>query len=264
MLTEAEFIDKVVLVTGASSGIGAVTAVEFAKLQASLVITGRNEENLINVAKQCEQNSPKKLHPIIVVADMNVESDVENIMQVTIQHFKRLDVLVNNAGVLESGGIENTSLAQYDRVMSTNVRAPYYLTMLATPHLVSSQGSIVNVSSVTGLRSFPNVLAYCISKSAMDQFTRCVALELGAKGVRVNSVNPGVIDTGIHKKGETGMQDEEYANFLANCRDTHALQRPGDCREVAAVIVFLASRSASNITGATLPVDGGRHAMCPR
>lgn len=262
--TDNMFSNKVVVITGASSGIGAETALEFSKLEANLVLCGRNIENLNNVAKKCEEHSPKKITPFIVSADMNKENDVENIIHSTIEHFGKLDVLVNNAGVLESGTIENTSLAQYDRVMNTNVRGPYHLTMLAVPHLLKSKGNIVNVSSVTGLRSFPNVLAYCMSKSALDQFTRCVALELAPKGVRVNAVNPGVITTGLHKKGEGSMNDEQYEAFLKKCAETHALGRPGDAKEVASVITFLASDAASNITGATLPVDGGRHAMCPR
>lgn len=256
------FSNKVVLITGASSGIGAETAVEFSKLGAYVVITGRNKSKLDGVVSLCEEVSPNNLKPTLVIADMNNEQDIKNIIKVTIDSFQKLDVLVNNAGILETGSIETTSLEQYDRVMSTNVRGPYYLSMLATPHLVKSKGNIVNVSSVTGIRSFPNVLAYCMSKSALDQFTRCVALELAPKGVRVNAVNPGVITTGIHKKG--GMSEEEYEEFLKKCAQTHAIGRPGYANEVSAVITFLASDAASNITGATLPVDGGRHAMCPR
>lgn len=256
------FASKVVLITGASSGIGAETAFEFSKLEATIVITGRNEGNLEIVAKQCEELSPKGLKPLIVIADMNKESDVENIIKSTIDNFSKLDVLVNNAGILESGTIETTSLDQYDRVMNTNVRGPYHLTMLATPHLLKTKGNIVNVSSVTGMRSFPNVLAYCMSKSALDQFTRCVALELAPKGVRVNAVNPGVITTGLHMK--SSMNEQQYEEFLKKCAETHAIGRAGEPKEVASVIVFLASDAASNITGATLPVDGGRHAMCPR
>lgn len=262
ILSGIMFTGKVVLVTGASSGIGAETAIEFSKLGASVVITGRNQDSLNNVAKQCEEISPTKLKPLPIIADMNKENDIENIVKATIDHFKKLDVLINNAGVLESGTIETTSLEQYDRVMNVNVRGPYYLTMLTVPHLIESKGSIVNVSSVTGMRSFPNVLAYCMSKSALDQFTRCVALELAAKGVRVNAVNPGVIATGLHKKG--GMDEAQYEAFLKKCAETHAIGRPGYAHEVSSVIVFLASEGASNITGATLPVDGGRHAMCPR
>jgi NAD(P)-dependent dehydrogenase (short-subunit alcohol dehydrogenase family) len=256
------FNNKVVIITGASSGIGAETAVTFSKQNANLVLTGRNKENLDSVAAKCEEKSPNKLKPLIVLADMNKESDVENIVKVTIDTFSRIDVLINNAGILETGNIETTSLDQFDRLMNTNVRAPYQLTMLAAPYIVETKGNIINVSSVTGLRSFPNVLAYCMSKAALDQFTRCVSLELAPKGVRVNAVNPGVITTGIHMK--SGMGDEEYEEFLKKCADTHAIGRAGSVDEVATVILFLSSKGASNVTGATLPVDGGRHAMCPR
>lgn len=256
------FANKVILVTGASSGIGADTAIEFAKLDAKLVLTGRNEENLMKIAKQCEGASPSKLIPLPVVADIDIEADVERLMKNAIDNFKQLDVLVNNAGIMTMGSIENTSLNQYDSIMKTNVRGPYYLTMLATPHLVNSKGNIVNVSSVAGLRSFPNILAYCMSKAALDQFTRCVALELAGKGVRVNAVNPGVIETGIHLRA--GVSEADYAAYLEKCKETHALGRTGTTQEVANTIVFLASDAASDITGATIPVDGGRHAMCPR
>lgn len=116
------------------------------------------------------------------------EADTATLVDKTVKEFGRLDILVNNAGVLEMGTIENTSLEQYDRVMSVNVRSIYQLTMLATPELVKTKGNVVNVSSVNGIRSFPGVLAYNISKAALDQFTRCVALELAPKQVRVNSV----------------------------------------------------------------------------
>ncbi|XP_047022415.1 3-oxoacyl-[acyl-carrier-protein] reductase FabG-like isoform X1 [Helicoverpa zea] len=256
------FANKVVLVTGASSGIGAETAIQFAKLEAKLVLTGRNKDNLAQTAKQCEEASPKKLTPLSVVADIDNEADVERLMNETISNFKQLDVLVNNAGIMQMGSIEDTSLVQYDSIMNTNVRGPYYLTMLATPHLIKTKGNIVNVSSVAGLRSFTNVLAYCMSKAALDQFTRCVALELAGKGVRVNAVNPGVIETGIHLRG--GVSEEDYAAYLEKCKETHALGRTGTTKEVANTIIFLASEGASNITGATIAVDGGRHAMCPR
>ncbi|XP_062526038.1 3-oxoacyl-[acyl-carrier-protein] reductase FabG-like [Bombyx mori] len=256
------FSGKVVLITGASSGIGAETALDFAKLEANLVLTARNKENLEKISAECEHVSPNKLKPLVVVADVTMESDIKNIIDKTINQFNKLDVLVNNAGILAAGSIENTSLDQYDSVMNTNVRGPYLLTMLATPYLVKTKGSIVNVSSVAGLRSFPNILAYCISKAALDQFTRCVALELAPKGIRVNAVNPGVILTGIHLKGS--MSQQEYEIYLEKCKSTHALGRTGETKEVSSVITFLASDSASNITGVTIPVDGGRHAMCPR
>ncbi|XP_028040375.1 uncharacterized protein LOC114250622 [Bombyx mandarina] len=252
------FAGKVVIVTGASSGIGAATAVFLSKLGAQLSLTGRNVENLQKVSKDCD----KFASTLSITADLTKESDIEKIIKKTIDHYGKLDVLVNNAGIIETGTIENTSLAQYDRLMNTNVRSIYYLTMLAVPHLLESKGNVVNVSSVNGIRSFPGVLAYNISKASVDQFTRCVALELAPKGVRVNCVNPGVILTELQRRG--GLSEEQYAAFLERTKETHALGRPGKPDEVAATIAFLASDLASNITGASVPVDGGRHAMCPR
>lgn len=181
------FSGKVVIVTGASSGIGAQTAKDFSKLGASLVLVGRNQENLQKVAAECIDQ--KKA--LTVLADVTNEDETKRIIEETIKKFGQIDVLVNNAGMLETGTIENTSLEQYDRVMGTNMRSIYHLTMLAVPYLVQTEGNIVNVSSVNGIRSFPGVLAYNISKAAVDQFTRCVALELAPKKVRVNAVNPG-------------------------------------------------------------------------
>jgi len=217
-------------------------------------------DNLKQVAAKCTlQNNPQ---PLIVTGDLTNETDTQNILDSTIKHFGKLDVLVNNAGIIETGSIETTDLAQYDRVFNSNVRSVYHLTSLAVPHLISTKGNIVNVSSVNGIRSFAGVLSYCMSKSAIDQFTRCIALELAPKQVRCNGVNPGVTITNLHKTG--GMNEENYKKFLERSKETHALGRPGNPEEIAAAIAFLASDEASFITGASIPVDGGRHAMCPR
>lgn len=183
------FAGKVVLITGASSGIGAQTAVKFAKLGATLCLTGRKIENLEKVAEECCVDGKKK--PLLISGDITIEADTKRILEETIKKYGQLDVLVNNAGIIETGTIETTSMEQYDRVMNTNIRSMYCLTMLAVPHLIKTQGNVVNVSSVNGIRSFPGVLAYNLSKASVDQFTRCVALELAPKNVRVNSVNPG-------------------------------------------------------------------------
>ncbi|XP_042236129.1 3-oxoacyl-[acyl-carrier-protein] reductase FabG-like isoform X2 [Homarus americanus] len=248
-------------VSGASSGIGAATALLFSRCGASLALTGRNIENLQTVAEKCSAGDTTN-KPLTIQADLNNEADTKRIIDETIKKYGQLDILVNNAGILEMGSIQNTSLDQYDRLMNTNVRSIYHLTMLATPHLIESQGNIVNISSVNGIRAFPGVLAYNLSKAAVDQFTRCVALELADKKVRVNSVNPGVVKTELQKRG--GLGPEAYAAFLERTKQTHALGRPGEPEEVAATIAFLASDDASFITGASVPVDGGRHAMCPR
>ncbi|XP_036382559.1 3-oxoacyl-[acyl-carrier-protein] reductase FabG [Megalops cyprinoides] len=251
---------KVTLITGASSGIGAAASVMFAKLGAKLALNGRNVENLKKIAEQCTDLGAAE--PLLVPGDLSDEDTVKRTVEQTLSHFGRLDVLINSAGILAMGTIESTDLAQYDKIMNVNVRSVYYLTHLCVPHLINTKGSIVNVSSVNGQRSFPGVLAYCMSKSAIDQFTRCTALELASKQVRVNSVCPGVIITEVHRRA--GLDEEQYAKFLEKCKETHALGRPGDVEEVAHAIAFLASDAASFITGVNLPVDGGRHAMCPR
>lgn len=180
------FVGKVALITGASSGIGAATAVRLAKQGASLALAGRNVASLTELAKKLDD----KKH-LIVAGDVTNEADTVEIVNKTIERYGKLNVLVNSAGIIATGTIETTTLEQYDHVMNTNVRSIYHLAMLTVPHLIQTQGSIVNVSSVNGIRSFPGVLAYNLSKAAVDQLTRCVALELAAKSVRVNSVNPG-------------------------------------------------------------------------
>lgn len=254
-----DFTGKVVLVTGASSGIGAATAEIFAKHGANVAIVGRNANNLKATELKCKQVNEKSIC-LPIVAD--VTTDSEKIIKSVIAKFQRIDVLVNNAGILAQGSILDIDIDQFDNVLNTNLRAVFALTKLAVPYLINSKGNIVNVSSVAGLRSFAGALSYCVSKGALDQFTKCISLELAPQNVRVNSVNPGVILTDIHKRG--GMSEEDYVQYLERCKDTHAMGRVGNAYEVAETIAFLASTGASFITGACLPVDGGRHAMCPR
>lgn len=251
---------KVVLVTGASSGIGAGTAVHLAGLGAKLALVARNKDQLEGVAARCrEAGSPDVL---VCPSDLSIEIDCIKAVQQAVDYFKGLDVMVNSAGILVGGSIETLSSEDYDRVMNINTKAAFILTQQAIPHLIKTKGNIVHVSSVTGLRAFPGVLAYNMSKAALDQLTRCVALEVADRGVRVNAVNPGVIITECHKRA--GMDDAAYQKFLEHSKTTHALGRPGTVEEVASTIAFLASDAASFITGQTLAIDGGRSVMCPR
>jgi NAD(P)-dependent dehydrogenase (short-subunit alcohol dehydrogenase family) len=132
----------------------------------------------------------------------------------------------------------------------------------AAPHLIETRGAIVNVSSVNGMRVFPNLLAYNVSKASLDHLTRCAAIELAPKGVRVNAVNPGVTLTNLHRRA--GYGEEQYAAFLERSKETHPLGRPGQPDEIADAILFLASDRAGWITGETMPIDGGRHLTCAR
>ncbi|XP_019641720.1 PREDICTED: uncharacterized protein LOC109483176 [Branchiostoma belcheri] len=253
---------KVAIITGASSGIGKGTAVEFAQLGAHLALTGRNQENLQATAKACVEAGTQQDKILLVTGDICEEQVQKNLVEQTVQTFGRIDVLVNNAGIGQRATIETTDMAEYDKLMNVNVRSVVALTQLCVPHLTKTKGAIVNVSSVRGIRAFAGNLAYCMSKSALDQFTRCVALELASKQIRVNSVNPGIIPTEIFRRA--GRTEEEVAKFLEHSKTTHALGRVGEVSEVAKTIAFLSSSDASFITGAQVPVDGGRHAMCPR
>jgi len=251
---------KVALITGAGSGIGAATALLFVRRGAKLSLADRNEVNLQRVGDECARVGTEQ--PLVVVAELSCEPDVANLVDATVEKFGRLDILVNNAGVCERGSIETTSLEQYDRVMGVNVRAAFQLTMLCAPHLIATRGNIVNVSSAVATRPVLGASVYCMSKSAVNQMTGCTALELASKGVRVNSVNPGVIATDLYSCGR--MSVEESAKFMEQRKGIHPLCRVGDAEDVAQAIAFLASGSASFITGEHLHVDGGWHAACLR
>jgi NAD(P)-dependent dehydrogenase (short-subunit alcohol dehydrogenase family) len=249
---------KRVIVTGASSGIGRATAERFLDDGAIVAMFGRREEELRNVAARDASGGK----PLVIVADLSDEEQAETGFAKAFEMMGGLDVLVNAAGILKSGRIEDTSLDLWDEMMNINLRSVFHLMKLAVPHLERSRGNIINVSSVTGPRSFPGVLAYCVSKAAVDQLTRCAALELAAKGIRVNEVNPGVVVTELHRAG--GMNDEAYAAFLEHSKSTHPLGRVGKPEEVADLIHFLASDRAGWITGATVSIDGGRALTCAR
>lgn len=250
---------KVAVITGASSGIGRATSLRFAADGATVVAVGRNQHELGSLRDESRDFAGTiKTH----LADVTETSQVDRLVTETVEFHGKIDVLVNAAGIIKNGTIENTSLLDWDKMMNVNLRSMFYLSQKVVPHLVASKGNIVNVSSVTGLRAFPNVLAYCVSKAATDQLTRCSALELAPKGVRVNAVNPGVVVTNLHKRG--GMSDENYETFLANAKNTHPIGRAGTAEEVADLIAFLASEKAGWITGVTYSIDGGRAQTCAR
>ena len=247
---------KKVIVTGASSGIGRAVAERFLSEGSSVALVARRENALVQVART---NGGKAF---VVAADLSDEKQSERCIAQGVEMMGGLDVLVNAAGILKGGRIEDTTTELWDEMMNINLRSIFHLMKLAVPHLERSRGNIVNVSSVTGPRSFPGVLAYCVSKAAVDQLTRCAALELAAKGIRVNAVNPGVVATELHRAG--GMNEEAYAAFLEHSKTTHPLGRAGQPEEIADLIYFLASGRASWITGATVSIDGGRALTCAR
>ncbi len=251
--------EKVVIVTGASSGIGRAAALLFAENGSQVIALGRNEKEL-GLLRDEAHNYEKKMK--IHLTDLRETSQIERFVTDTIEHFGQIDVLVNSAGIIFNGSIENTTLDDWDKMMDINIRSVFYLTNKCVPFLEKAKGNIVNVSSVAGTRAFPNVLAYCVSKAALDQLTRCAALELAPKNIRVNAVNPGVVVTNLHQRG--GMKKKDYENFLEHSKSTHPLGRVGEPKEVAELIYFLASEKAAWITGATYEIDGGRAQTCAR
>ncbi len=248
-----EFDGKVAIVTGATSGIGMATAFRFAEQGARVAAVGRKKEILSKVQRQNIRTYS---------VDLTNEKETSTFAGRALEDFGGVDILVNAAGIIANGTIENTSLADYDLMMNINVRSVFQLTQLVLPSIIERKGNIVNVSSVTGLRAFPNVFAYCVSKAAVDQFTRCAALELAPKGVRVNAVNPGVVRTNLHLN--SGMNEDNYAAFVDRSKTTHPLGRIGQPEEIADLILFLASSKAGWITGTTYSIDGGRAQTCAR
>lgn len=256
---DKEFAGKVVLITGATSGIGRATALRFARSGAGVAAVGRNGAALHELREQVTEVGSGCLN---IQSDLSIEAENGKVVARVVDHFGGIDVVVNAAGHLSSGTIETTSVAAWDAMLNINLRTAFLLMQQALPSLIERKGNIINVSSVTGLRAFPGVLAYCVSKAGLDQLTRCSALELAAKGVRVNAVNPGVVVTEIHKRG--GMTEEQYSAFLDHSKGTHPLGRVGEAGEVAELILFLASDRAAWITGATYSIDGGRAQTCAR
>jgi NAD(P)-dependent dehydrogenase (short-subunit alcohol dehydrogenase family) len=248
-----------VIVTGASSGIGRATALRFGREGAAVLVVGRDEAALIDVATAVSREGGRGE---VLAADVTAAEAPSRIVRTAVERLGGLTTLVNAAGIIGSGSIETTTDEQWDTMLDINARAPFRLMRAAVPALIQSRGSVVNVSSVTGLRSFPGVLAYCVSKSAIDQLTRCAALELAPRGVRVNAVNPGVVISNLHRRG--GMDEEKYAAFLEHSKTTHPIGRPGEPHEIADLIYFLASPNAAWVTGETISIDGGRHLTCAR
>ena len=245
--------------TGASSGIGRATALRFGREGAAVLVVGRDEAALTEVASAVSREGGRGE---MLAADVTAAEAPSRIVGSALERLGGLTTLVNAAGIIGSGSIETTTDEQWDTMLDINSRAPFRLMRAAVPALIQSRGSVVNVSSVTGLRSFPGVLAYCVSKSAIDQLTRCAALELAPKGVRVNAVNPGVVISNLHRRG--GMDEEKYAAFLEHSKATHPIGRPGEPHEIADLIYFLASPNAAWVTGETISIDGGRHLTCAR
>ena len=250
---DLELQGKVALVTGGSQGIGRATAIGLAREGLKVAIAARGAEELNQVAREIRSAGGTAL---ALAGDVTKDADRTHMVNETVKTFGRMDILVHCAGIMENGSIETTSSELWRRTMDINLDAVFELTRLAVPHLVEARGNIVIMSSVCGVRSFPGILAYAVSKAGVDQMTKCLALELAPKGVRVNCLSPGVVESNLHIAG--GMSREHYASFLERTKNTHPLARPGQPEEIADAILFLVSERSTWTTGVSFAVDGGR------
>jgi NAD(P)-dependent dehydrogenase (short-subunit alcohol dehydrogenase family) len=258
-MSSLRFQDRVSLVTGASSGIGRASAVALAREGARVVLVARRTDRLAETVREIERGGG---YAAALPCDLTQERDLNRAVDEAAAMWGRLDVVVQAAGIIGFGTVETTSLPAWREMFEINVVSVFLLTQRVVPHLEAGQGNVVVVSSVTGLRSFPGVLAYCASKAATDQLVRCAALELAPKGIRINAVNPGVVLSELHRAA--GLDAVAYDAFLERSKTTHPLGRVGRPEEVADLILFLASGEASWITGATVSIDGGRALTCAR
>ena len=248
----SRFAARAVLVTGASSGIGRACVLALGSEGARLGLAGRRRDRLEETAAAVRKAGGEA---IVLEGDVREEAVCERWAAECERAFGGLDGLVNAAGVIGNGAVDGTAPAEWDRVMDSNVRSLYLMTRAAAPLLKRRKGSVVNLSSVAATRPYAGLAAYCVSKAAVDMITRCSALDFAPHGVRVNAVNPGVVVTELHTVTNAVA---DYPGFLERSKTTHPLGRVGSVDEIAALILFLLSDEAGWITGACMPIDGGR------
>ena len=251
MLTEVGLRGAVVIVTGAGSGIGAATARQLGTVGARVVLVGRREALLTDVAAEIAEGGGDALS---VTADLTDQASPRRIVDACLNHYNRLDGLVNNAAVVRHMPVADWDVGCFDEHLATNVRAPFFLIQAALPALRESPvRSVVNISSSSGTLQRVGQSVYGMTKSALDYLTKTLAGELAPVGVRVNGIAPGPIDTPIHATWADDL-DEAY-RWLAG---QVPLGRIGAPEEVATWITLLLSPLASFMTGAVIPLDGGQ------
>ena len=238
---------KTALVTGSSRGIGEATAIALDAAGARVILTGRTISDLERVAAKLGNK------PIIIPADLSEAGAGTRLAETAISMAGNVDVLVNNAGFPIRGAPEELAEEELDRILAVNVRSVLMLTAGLGPNMIArGGGSIINISSVASLRGPIGRVAYTATKGAIDAMTRALAADWGPRGVRVNAVNPGIIKTAMF-----ASRREDVAVIEQAMAKRTALGRLGEPKDVADVVVFLASDAANYITGETILVDGG-------
>lgn len=251
---------KVAIVTGSSSGIGLATAVKFASQGTKVTITGRNLDALVEARKKCIAAGLKDSDILTVSGEISDEHTREQLVFKTVKTFGKIDILVNNAGTMPPSPLAQECKPQIDtmhKVFEVNVFALADLTMRAMPELIKTKGNVVNISSIGGMRPVAPFLYYCMTKASVEMFSRGIAQEFGSKGVRCNTVSPGLVRTNLPTSA--GMPKEAMGMVYENQDYIHlqALDRIGEPEELAELITFLASDGASYITGSNIVCDGG-------
>lgn len=245
---ELKLQGRTALVTGGSSGIGRAIARLFVEAGARVAITGRRADLLRSVARE--------IGALAIPGDVAVREEAEAAVARTLQEFGSLSTVVNNAGVIGSGTTADTPPAEWDRLLDINLHGTVNVSRAAIPHLRKAKGaSVLNLSSVAGNRPYAGVTAYCVSKAAVEMFTKCLALELAPDGIRVNAIAPGVVVTNLHTVTNAVP---DYAGFLERSKTTHPLGFVGEPMDAANLALFLCSDASRWITGGIFPLDGGR------
>ena len=238
--------DKTAIITGGGTGIGLAPARAFCKEGAKVILFGRRKEKLEKAVEKLGGSA------IIVQGDMTNNNDLDYLIKETLHNFKKIDVLVNNAGLFHGSPLHEISDSQWDEIMDINIRSVFQLTRRVLPAMLSQKyGSIIHISSILGLIAVPQVAAYNVSKGALNQFSRSIAVEYGSSGIRSNSICPGLIATDMTADL---MKD---ADLMKEWSKEYPIGRFGKPEDVANACLYLASDESSFITGITLPVDGG-------